>query len=60
MEETNKTRTDIPALISAEALAERWGIKADTIRSWVRRKNLDGVRIGRKVLVRTDTLPGRD
>ncbi len=51
--------TEVPALISVEALALHWGIRPDTIRAWVRADKIKGVKVPgiRKVLIDVKSLP---
>jgi len=49
--------TEIPALCTVEAVAKQWGVKQDTIRSWVRAGKIESTKIGRLVLIRVESLP---
>ena len=48
---------EVPALISVEALSQHWGVRADTIRAWVRADKIKAIRIGRKLLIDVESLP---
>ena len=54
---TPAPNTEIPALCTVEAVANQWGVKADTIRSWVRAGKIESTKIGRLVLIRVESLP---
>jgi excisionase family DNA binding protein len=45
---------EIPSAIPVDALAERLGVSAWTVRTWVRQGRLPYIKIGRRVLVRTE------
>lgn len=42
--------TDLPSLISVQALSAAWGIKPATLRLWARNGTLPAIKIGRLVL----------
>jgi excisionase family DNA binding protein len=45
---------EIPQTMAIDALAERLGVSAWTVRTWLRQGRVSYFKIGRRVLVRTD------
>jgi len=46
--------TQIPQTLPIDALAERLGVSQWTVRTWLRQGRVPFVKIGRRVLVKTD------
>ena len=48
----------LPSLVSVEGLAGHWQVSPDTVRLWCRTNKIKSIRIGRKILIDVDSLPG--
>jgi excisionase family DNA binding protein len=55
--QTHMTRAKQAArLLTLPQAAEEWGIKVNTIRAWIYRREIDYVKIGRSVRISEDTI----